>query len=311
MILLVGFFQQMNKEDLPLWLKEATNLTKKDSSEIKETSIEIKEKIQEIPSRKNTWLETVYLKVWKKDQKNGLSIKELLTRFVEPESPRWFFIKAKNFKNFTVRFKCWQGIREELYEQIRKTNFNVYAYHNAAVLSFFLEEDEFALKILNKLIEKTPSETLLLTMAYFYIEKGRLNDAACILYNNLNESDHNTHTIYLSMRLLTKIMDLPKKEQGFFEKWFFKQPKLNENLKEIREKVMPSLCNLKPNNHLYKLWALHWKWLNEENHKFLTQEECVKITKSFLKNMIDENNESGIEWSSIFNILIGILMVSG
>lgn len=300
------------REDLPLWLKEATNLTKNNtSSEPSDKTIDIQPKIPEKEPRKNTWLENVYLKVWKKEMKNGLTMKELLTRYLEPESPRWYFINCKNFKNYLVRMKCWKEIREELYEHLRKTNYNVYGYHNAAVLSFFLDEDEFALKILSKLIEKSPNDTLYLTLAYFYIEKGKLNDAACILYHNLNESEHHTHGMYLSMRLLTKLMELPKEEQGYFESWFFKEPKNHENLQEIREKVMPSLCNLKPNNHLFKLWSLHWKWLNEENHKFLTKDECLKITKSFLKNIIDDNTTSRFDWKNIINILIGILMVSG
>jgi hypothetical protein len=39
---------------------------------------------------KNTWIEEVYLKVWKKREKNPLTMKELLERFVEPESPVFF-----------------------------------------------------------------------------------------------------------------------------------------------------------------------------------------------------------------------------
>ena len=66
------------------------NEDKKQEKEEEEEEYEEEEEIK----LKNTWIEEIYLKVWKKREKNPLTMKELLERFIEPESP----VKKKKIK---------------------------------------------------------------------------------------------------------------------------------------------------------------------------------------------------------------------
>jgi hypothetical protein len=60
--------------------EEVLKESEKQKEEIEEEDLEIK----------NTWIEEIYLKIWKKREKTPLTMKELLERFIEPESPVYF-----------------------------------------------------------------------------------------------------------------------------------------------------------------------------------------------------------------------------
>lgn len=75
-------------------------------------TFEFKESVPIIQEVKNSWLDELYIKSWKKEKKNGLNMNELLTKFIEPENPKWFYLNTKNIQNPSVRIKCWKLIRE-------------------------------------------------------------------------------------------------------------------------------------------------------------------------------------------------------
>eukprot|EP01080_Neovahlkampfia_damariscottae_P004229 gene4229-7566_t len=284
-----------NEENL---LEEDWNekqLNKKEEK-IKNQEEEEEEEEEEIKIT-NNWVEEVYLKVWKKREKNPLTMKELLERFIEPESPRWYYINVKNIKNPKVRIKCWKMIREELTLKLNDKKYNIYGYHNCAILSFKIGEREVGIKLLSKLINSFSSPTLLLTMSYFYIETNQIKNACAILYNLLNdeqeEEDKILHSLFLSM-------------------------KLNNENKELKQKVMIKLCELKPNNHLYKLWKMKWE-IKNEIVSINSKDEIIENTLNFLKERIleKESNHSFIsflfnnKYSIFLNILSSLFFITG
>jgi hypothetical protein len=168
------------------------------------------------------WLIDVYVDIWKQHNESDsddedaifhcITMKELLSRPIDPESPRWYFIEMKNLellRDYETRYICWSTIRDELCEQLNKKHKNnIYGFHNMAVLSFLLHEPDAAFRAINLLIESVFHPTLLRTAAYFYIQMNQLNHAAAILYHILKkQEDIDWHALYLSMRLFSKMID--------------------------------------------------------------------------------------------------------
>jgi tetratricopeptide (TPR) repeat protein len=318
----------LQENEFPTWLQEATKLdtdasktpekTKQESSpdksDMKFTDSPLRsenKEIIEVQNKPNTWIEDIYIKVWKRDYTNGLTMRELLSRFIEPESPRWYYLKAHKMHKYQVRYKCWHMIRKELYPSFSDDKYNLYGFHNAAVLTFLLGEREEAIKILSRLIELIPSPTLFLTMAYFYIETDQLRDAACVLYNLLKDTDPNLHCVFLAMKILTKKMNDVIPEPSWFERLFYTTKQQVGNLKERRDIIMPSLCLLKPNNHLFKLYLLQWRQESLELTGSLTKEEIIQQTILFLKSIIEENGSHGLKYDYIINTIVGFVLFTG
>jgi hypothetical protein len=114
-------------------------------------------------------------------------------------------------------------------------------------------------------------------MAYLYIEVNQIENASAILYNLLNENSEEEDFLIQSLYLSMKLNDVDEK---------------------LRSEVMTKICQLKPNNHLYKMWKLKWEIKHEMNQ--LTLQEITEKTLNFLKSKILKK-ESPSFFSYIFN----------
>ncbi len=58
-----------------------------------------------------TWLINLYTQLWDKSQHNLLTMSEIMSRSIDPESPRWYMLPIKE-QNFGTRIRCWATIRK-------------------------------------------------------------------------------------------------------------------------------------------------------------------------------------------------------
>lgn len=152
-------------------------------------------------------------------------------------------------------------------------------------------------------------------MAFLYIETEQFKHAGAILYNLLNEEDPNLHSLYLSMKLISKVAT-KSKEISMFSKlgsYFYDSQKetSKEDLYHLRTEVMKCLCSLKPNNHLYKVWSLHWEILHNELTPILKKEECVEKVMLFLKYDILDGDTKTYKYDLIINTIFSIITITG
>jgi hypothetical protein len=264
------------------------------------------------------WLSDIYTNVWlyklKHNDKNMLTMKELMIRPIDAESPVWFLLPRKKNSDMSdrdYRIACWTAIRRELYKALQrntneqqknktgngstmKRNRNkqsLYAYHNAAVLCFHLNDYDLAFQLMDMLIDSVFHAAFLKTVSYFYIQTGQLLNAAVVLYHLLNrkiESDGKEdgvdfHALYLTMRLLTQHM---------------KDTKYTKELVDFRHAIMKCICYNKANNHLYKLWLDHWKQeasdngIEIEEDSIMDLEDAKEDTLQLLKQILGTDHES-------------------
>jgi len=216
-----------------------------------------------------SFLVKLYIQVWRTKKKaEGLSMSELLSRPVDPESPRWFFLPIR--KNSTrSRIQCWSYILQELQEHLSKTpqKRNIYGFHNAAVLSFLIYEHDSAFRIMDTLLETTFHPVLLKTTGYFYIQTKQHKNAAAVLCHLLRRDASDGHALYLSMKLLSRF------EEGM-------EDKNRGELEAFRSCVMKYLCKRNPRNHLYKIWYMYWENLRGDNRRDMDSpfiEVCIYI----------------------------------
>ena len=184
-------------------------------------------------------------------------------------------------------------IREELTLKLNEKKYNIYGYHNCSVLSFKIGEKEVGIKLLSKLINSFSSPTLLLTMSHFYIETNQIENACAILYNLLKQDEKSIeidNTIEMDNIIVYSL---------------FLSMKLNNDDK-LKEEVMIKVCELKPNNHLYKLWKSKWEINNEIISSSFSKEEIIEKTLNFLKLKILEK-ESNLSSSSTSNYFFSFL----
>jgi hypothetical protein len=243
------------------------------------------------------WLSDIYSDVWlyklqHNENSNMLEMSELITRPIDPESPLWYMLpmnKKSNIDNNEYRRQMWIAIRLELYKTLNKLSskrkVNLYAYHNVAVLSFHIGNREESFDLMNMLIENVFNTSFLKTMAYFYIQSNQLLDAAVVLYHLLTneeevEQEVDYHSLYLSMRLLTKQME--------------ETNSTTTDLLLFRNCLMRCLCKNKPNHQLYKLWAEEWQKENPElqDEESIEPQEAVSDVIQLLKQMLGTEYDS-------------------
>lgn len=105
----------------PTWVQEAaqhiepetqsTENTKFDELQNEPTSPKIDTKFY--PTDHPKWLTKIYIQLWEKTQSEavGLSMKELMSRCIDPESPRWYFLPLKRPSREKI-LTSWKKIRE-------------------------------------------------------------------------------------------------------------------------------------------------------------------------------------------------------
>lgn len=267
------------------------------------------------------WLSDTYTNVWlyklKHNDKNMLTMKELMIRPIDAESPVWFFLPRKKNSDMSdrdYRIACWTAIRRELYKALQrntneqqksktgndstvkrnKNKQSLYAYHNAAVLCFHLNDYDLAFQLMDMLIDSVFHAAFLKTVSYFYIRTGQLLNAAVVLYHLLNRkigSDVNEdgvdfHALYLTIRLLTQHM---------------KDTKYTKELVDFRQAIMKCICYNKANNHLYKLWFDHWKQeasdngIEIEDNGIMDPEDAKEDTLQLLKQILGTDRETEVD----------------
>jgi hypothetical protein len=75
-----------------------------------EEVLEIQDTEEPLVEHHPEWLITIYTKLWQNTE-NYLTIDELFSRPIDPESPRWFMLPI-NDNTFDARLLCWNVIKK-------------------------------------------------------------------------------------------------------------------------------------------------------------------------------------------------------
>ncbi|KAL0477545.1 MAP kinase-activating death domain protein [Acrasis kona] len=233
------------------------------------------------------WIVDVYESLSENNTTNYITLSEVLSRSIDPESPRWFMIPVKK-QEFGERIRVWSAIRDEIYSHLRKDNkamdkskiSNASAYHNAAVLSFFLNEYETCFQIMDKLIDSDMNATHLRAICYFYICTSQFENAAAIF---METPDSETQLSIIPIG----------------------------TLKDFRNDLLNVICTHKPKNRLYALYQQHYDaQVNDAEYTAEeAREQCVVYIKMMLnqkeKNIITKTTKS--KFQKIISFLFSLL----
>ncbi|KAL0477005.1 TEL1 [Acrasis kona] len=206
---------------------------------------------------------------------DSLTILEMFSRAINPESPRWYCMPFKN-ESHESRMETWKITRDEMYSQLKEKSqtSNMNAYHNCAVLNFLLGERDTCFKFMDLLIEKDEHLEYVKSLCYFYLCTNQIEEASSILLHLLDQDPIDFYSMYLCCRLLSKLFDT--------------NDEANSSIKTFRDQLISLICTYKPKNGLYKLYEEHYRKGNGYRDFDITPDEariqCMTYVNTLVHN---------------------------